>query len=211
MSQQWPPPSGSSAAGQPDDDWRHQTTPGLATAGAAPPPGQGPGYGTVPPYSTRPVAVRRADPLASLLLLLAGIAAGVSLLLDWLPNSNLTGLDLVRRGLSQLVHHFGQLPGSGLWQPLAIVLGGGVLFVIGLLMLIPARAHRFLGLLALLVTLCVGAGVLVPLADAGWHLGRFGVGFWFACAVAVLGLLGSLKALFTGPRAAPPQSATSAP
>ena len=204
MSQQWPP-SGSSAAGRPDDDWRNQTMPGLATVGTG---GGAPGeaHPTAPHYSTQPVAVRRPDPLASLLLLLAGIAAGVSLLLSWLPHSDLTGLDLVRRGMSQLVHHFGQLFSSGLWQPLAIVLGGGVLFVLGLLMLIPARAHRFFGLLALLVTLCAGAGVLVPLSDAGWRLSRFGVGFWFACAVAVLGLLGALKALFTGPKyaTAPP-------
>lgn len=209
MSQQGPP-SESGPAGRPDDDWRNQTTPGLATVGrGAPPPGEG--HTTAPYYSTQPVGVRRPDPLASLLLLLAGIAAGVSLLLSWLPHDDLTGLDLVRRGMTQLVHHFGQLSGSGLWQPLAIVLGGGALFVLGLLMLIPARAHRFLGLLALLVTLCVGAGVLVPLSDAGWRLSRFGVGFWFACAVVVLGLLGALKALFTGPRRVIPQSATSAP
>lgn len=210
MSQQWPP-AGSSPAGRPEDDWRNQTTPGIGTVGAAPPPGPGDAYGTAPNYSTQPVRVRRPDPLASLLLLLAGIAAGVSLLLTWLPHSKLTGLDLVRQGMRLLVHDFGKLFSTGLWQPLAIVLGGGVLFVLGLLMLIPARAHRFLGLLALLVTLCAGAGALVPLADAGWRLSRFGVGFWFACAVAVLGLLGSLKALFTGPRAAGPQSATSAP
>ena len=49
--------------------------------------------------STTPVRVRRPDGLASLLLLLAGIAAGISLLLRWLPGSELTGWDLVRRGL----------------------------------------------------------------------------------------------------------------
>ena len=43
--------------------------------------------------------------------------------------------------------------------------------------------------------------MLVPLADADWDLGFFGPGFWCAIAVAVLGLLGSLKALLTGPKA----------
>lgn len=168
-------------------------------------------HATAPEYSIQPVAARRADPVASLLLLLAGIAAGASLLLGWLPRNDLTGLDLVRRGTSQLVHHVGQLPSSGLWQPLAIVFGGGVLFVLGLLMLVPARAHRFFGLLALLVALGAAAGVLVPLSDAGWRMSRFGVGFWLACAVVVLGLLGALKALFTRPRRVSPYSATSAP
>ena len=44
------------------------------------------------------------------------------------------------------------------------------------------------------------AGVLVPLYRADWDLGVFAVGFWFGIAVAVLGLLGSLKALLTGPK-----------
>src|SRR3712207_7260470 len=39
---------------------------------------------------------------SSLLLLLAGISAGVSLLLRWLPGSDLTGWDLVRRGFDDL-------------------------------------------------------------------------------------------------------------
>jgi hypothetical protein len=42
--------------------------------------------------------------------------------------------------------------------------------------------------------------VLVPLAQDDWKFGGFAVGFWFAIAVAVLGLLGSLKALLTGPK-----------
>lgn len=159
--------------------------------------------GTSPAYSTQPVAVRRPDALASLLLLLAGIAAGVSLLLTWLPHINLTGLDLVRRGFSQLTHHPGDLVSTGMWQPLVVVLAGGALFVVGLLLLVPARAHRFLGVLALLLALAAVAGVLVPLADAGWRPSRFGVGFWFAAAVAALGLLGASKALLTGRRYAP--------
>ena len=82
------------------------------------------------------------------------------------------------------------------------MLGGAALFGIGLLPLVPARAHRFLGLVALLVAAAVTAGVLVPLRDADWHFDRFAVGFWLAGAVAVLGLLGALKALLTG--AGPP-------
>jgi hypothetical protein len=84
-------------------------------------------------------------------------------------------------------------------QPLTIALGGGVLFLLGLLLLVPARSHRLVGLLALVVALLVTVAVLVPLAIAGWDLGFFSIGFWFAIAVAVLGLLGSLKALLSRP------------
>lgn len=201
-------------------DWREQTTPNTSVLRGDAVRDQGYGgadysgaqaYPTTPQYAAPPVPVRRPDTLAALLLLLAGICAGVSLLLTWLPGVTLTGWDLVHRGVSTLSHGVRQIFDNGLWQPLAIVLGGGLLFLIGLLVLIPARAHRLLGLLALLVTLGAGAGVLVPLSKAGWHLNRFGVGFWFAAAVAVLGLLGSLKALFTSPRQVSPYSATSAP
>ncbi len=153
------------------------------------------GY-TAPQYSARPVAFRGPESLGGLLLILAGIAAGISLLLHWLANAETTGLDLVQDGLADVGGAFS----NGLWQPLAIILGGGVLFVLGLLMWLPMRTHRFFGVLALLVSLAVTAGVLVPLVDESWNLDAFGPGFWCAIAVAVLGLLGTLKALLTGPR-----------
>jgi hypothetical protein len=196
-----------------DDSWREQTTPGItpirqegssgagASAVRAPGyPGTGQNAYTTPQYSTQPVAVRRGDTLAALLLILAGIAAGVSLLLSWLPGDDAKGLDILRQGLDSLQNGVVELFSTGFWQPLAIVLGGGALFVLGLLMLVPANAHRFLGLLALLVSLAATAGVLVPLAAADWQIDRFRVGFFFALAVAGLGLLGSLKALLTGPK-----------
>ena len=151
---------------------------------------------TTPPYDDRPVAFRGPESLGGLLLILAGIAAGISLLLDWLKDDDVSGWGLVRAGFDDI----GDVFDSGLWQPLVIVLGGGVLFVLGLLMWFPARSHRFLGLLGLLVSLAVTAAVLVPLIDAKWDLGFFGPGFWCAIAVAVLGLLGSLKALLSRPR-----------
>jgi hypothetical protein len=198
-----------------DDSWREQTTPGITPvrqegssgygSSAVGPGGHGyagPGEGhqTAPRYSTQPVAVRRGDAFAALLLILAGIAAGVSLLLPWLPGDGARGWDLLQRGIDTWQDGVGGVFSSGFWQPLAILFGGGVLFVLGLLLLVPARAHRALGLLALLVALVVTAAVLVPLADADWRLEVFRVGFFFAIAVAGLGLLGSLKALLTGPK-----------
>jgi hypothetical protein len=167
---------------------------GTPPAGAtAYPPAQGPGPagGTAPDYSDRPVAIRGPESLGGLLLILAGIAAAVSLLLDWLADDDVSGWTLVREGFEDL----GTILDTGLWQPLAIVLGGGVLLLLGVLMWLPLKSHRFLGALALLVSAVVTAAVLVPLADAGWDLGFFGAGFYCGIAVAVLGLLGSLKAL----------------
>ena len=60
----------------------------------------------------------------------------VSLLLRWVHGDDTTGLDLVQRRLRRPPAAPGQL--DGLWQPLAIVLGGGVLFVLGLLLFLPA-------------------------------------------------------------------------
>jgi hypothetical protein len=154
----------------------------------APPPDS-----TVPPYSDRPVVVRGPESLGGLLLILAGLTAAVSLLLHWLADDDISGWSLVRAGFADL----GAIFDNGLWQPLAIVLGGGVLFLLGILMWLPMRSHRFLGLVALLVSLVVTAGVLVPLGKADWKLDAFAIGFWLGIAVAVLGLLGSLKALLT--------------
>lgn len=168
-----------------------EQTPVGATAASGPPPG-----GTAPAYSAEPVARRGPDSLGGLLLILAGIAAAVSLALDWLADADDTGLDLVRAGFEDL----DEIVDNGLWQPLAVVLGGGVLLVLGILMWLPARSHRFLGLLGLLVSGLVVWAVVVPLADADWELDFFGPGFWCALAVAVLGVLGSVKALLTGRR-----------
>ncbi|WP_040338483.1 hypothetical protein [Candidatus Blastococcus massiliensis] len=151
---------------------------------------------TTPVYSAEPVAVRGPSSLAGLLLILAGIAAAISLVLDWVDGEDTTALDLVREGFEDL----GGIVDNGLWQPMAVVLGGGVLLVLGILMWLPARSHRFLGLLGLIVSGLVTWAVLVPLYEADWELAVFGPGFWCAIAVAVLGLLGSLKALLTGKR-----------
>jgi hypothetical protein len=202
---------------------RHDTTPGIQPVGSRPgengasvaagsgahgyvAPGEN--YYTTPQYSTQPVVVRRPDAVAGLLLLLAGIAAAISLILDWVPGTDLTGWDLLRRGFDTLGEGFGEIFDTGIWQPMAIILGGGVLFVLGLLALLPARTHRVLGVLALVVTGLVIAGVLVPLADAGFDFSDFELGFWFAIAVAVLGLLGALKALLTGPKYATTPAST---
>ena|SRR5690349_13101510 len=151
---------------------------------------------TAPQYSDRPVAVRGPESLGGLLLILAGLVAAVSLVLHWLDDSDVSGWGLVRKGFDDL----GDVVSSGLWQPLVIVLGGGLLFLLGLALWLPARSHRFVGLIALIVSLAITAAVLVPLIDATWKLSFFGPGFWCAIAVAVLGLLGSLKALLTRPR-----------
>src|SRR3954462_16032680 len=71
---------------------------------------------TAPEYATGPVAFRRPDVAAALLLVLAGVAAGISLLLRWLSARDDSGMELVRRGFSE----FGHLGDTGFWQPLAV-------------------------------------------------------------------------------------------
>ena len=145
------------------------------------------------------VAVRYPDRVGCALLVLAGVAANVTLSLPWLLREGSSGLSLVSHGVEVLGDGVGALAGSNLWQPLTVVAGGGLFVLLGLGLLVPARAHRFLGLLALLVALATAAAVLVLLGGAGWRVDRFGLGFWFAAAVPVLGLIGSLKAMLTSP------------
>ena len=156
----------------------------------------------------RLVKVRRADPVAGFLLVLAGLAAAASVWLPWRGGASDTGLSLVRRGLETAGSDIRALGPSGLWQPLAIVLGGSVLFLLGVLMFGPARTHRLSGVLALVVAGGAAAAVLFRVAEAGWHVDREDLGLWCAVAVAGLGLLGALKAMLTAPRVTPRWRAT---
>ena len=163
--------------------------------------GEDDGAGTADEVApVRLVSVRRADPVAGALLVLAGVAAAASVGLPWLKGDPATGLSLVRQALEVAGSDIRALGPSGLWQPLAVVLGGGVLLLLGLLMFGPARTHRVSGLVALVVACVAAAGVLFLVADAGWDVDRWDLGLWCAAAMAVLGLLGALKAMLTAPR-----------
>jgi hypothetical protein len=143
------------------------------------------------------VVDRRADPLGATPLVLAGVPATVSLLLPWSSGDGSSGLSLVERG--------GRALGSGaagdaLWQPFAVVLCGGLLVVFGCLMMIPARAHRAVGVLALIVTMTAAAAVVLLAVDTDLAQEQPGPGLWCAAAIPVLGLLGALKGMLTAPR-----------
>lgn len=143
--------------------------------------------------------LRRADPIGAAVLVLAGVAANVSLLLSWSPGEGPTGLSLVQRGGEALDSGIAESARSGVWQPLVVVLCGGLLVLLGFLLLVPARAHRLVGVLALVVSLAAATAVVLLLADDGWVTDGFGPGLWCAVAVPVLGVLGSLKAMLTVP------------
>ena len=142
------------------------------------------------------VVLRRADPIGATALVLAGVAANVSLSLPWPPGDGPSGLSLVERGARDLG---GGPAAEALWQPFAVVLCGGLLVVLGFLMMVPARAHRLVGVLALVVSLSAAAAVVLLITDTDLADARFGPGLWCAAAVPVLGLLGALKAMLTAP------------
>jgi hypothetical protein len=150
-------------------------------------------------HTGRVVVVRRAERIGGLLLVLAGLAAGLSLWFPWVRGDEFNGLSLVSGALAVLAAG-GPEVDSASWQPVAVVLGGGALLVLGVLLFLPAASHRFIGLLAFLVAETAAMGMVVPLAASGWSIGRFDLGMWFAVAVPVLGVLGALKAMLTTPR-----------
>jgi hypothetical protein len=157
------------------------------------------GTGGGPDSAVRLVVLRRADRIAGSALILAGAAANASLWLPWVAGESLTGMSLVRRGAAVAGSGLGELLRSGVWQPIAVVLGGGLLVLLGLLLFLPAHTHRLVGVLALLVALTATAAVLTLLAGADWVTARFALGMWFGVAVAGFGLLGALKAMLTLP------------
>lgn len=145
-------------------------------------------------YAADPVAVRRPDSLAGMLLVLAGVGVGISLLLEWFAGAN--GYDIFRAGLDNAGSFFS----DGVWQPLVIVFGAAVLLLIGLISFVPGKSRRALGLIALLVAAAMVAAALTALIEADFDFGLFEVGFLVVLAAAVLGLLGALKAAVTPPK-----------
>ena len=138
-----------------------------------------------------------ADAYAGSLLMVAGAAGGMSLFLPWMQHDRELGLALVERGVGAAGVE--QLLRSGLLLPLAVAVGGGVLFVLGLLAFRPARSHRLVGVLALLVALSVAAGIVVRVAVLGWGPLRTDPGILCAVVLAGAGALGALKAMLTPP------------
>lgn len=145
-------------------------------------------------YAAEPVAVRRPDSFAGMLLVVAGVATGISLLLDWVDGS--AGYDIFRTAFDNAGSFFS----DGVWQPLVIVFGAAVLLLFGLLAFIPGKSHRGLGLLALLVALAMTAAVLTALVETDFDLAQFEPGFYVVIGATALGLLGALKAALTGPK-----------
>ena len=162
------------------------------------------GAGPLPaeaPASASPglAVVKRADVAGAAALVLAGVAANVSLSLPWWPGEGPPGLSLVRQGAEALDSGLEAAVRSVVWQPLVVVACGGLLVLLGFLLLVPARTHRFLGVLALVVSLASAVAVVLLLVDGGLLSVGFGPGMWCAVAVPVLGLLGALKAMLTAP------------
>lgn len=149
----------------------------------------------------RLVTEHRADSIAGVSLMLAGVAAAASLWFPWVRGEDTTGLALLRRSVAVAgagVEALGR--SGGQWEPLAIVLGGALLLPLGVLLFIPSRTHRLMGLLALCVAMAVTAGVLSRFAQTQWDWAGFGRGMWCAVAAAALGIMGALKAMLRIPR-----------
>jgi len=151
-------------------------------------------YDQTSAYAAEPVAVRRPDSLAGLLMILAGAAIGVSLLLEWF--SDLTGYDFFEVALDNAGSFFT----DGIWQPLVIVFGAALLLLIGLIAFIPGKSRRALGLIALLVAVGIVAAVLTVLVNVDFDFSGLQPGFYVVLAAAVLGLLGAFKAAVTPPK-----------
>jgi len=163
-----------------------------------------------PPPAVRAV---RTDPIAAILLLVAGAIGIWQLLLPWLTvavgSGPAAGVDSptgwrVYRALRALSAPSPELS----WATLAVLgcaVGGGALVVLGLAMMAPVN-HRPLGAAALLISLLSLAGALWVLVHARmvFDVGVFGLlgqataGWYLFLGSGLLGIAGSWKALSTG-------------
>ena len=169
-----------------------------------------PGFIAAPAPTARPV---RADPVAAVLLLVAGTIGIWQLLVPWLTVATASGPAAgggsptgwrVYRTLRALSTPAPELS----WATLAVLgcaVGGGALVVLGLAMMAPIN-HRPLGGAALLISLLSMAGALWVVVNARmvFEVGVFGlfgqaaVGWYLFLGSGLLGVAGSWKALSTG-------------
>lgn len=162
----------------------------------------------VAPYPVRrPV---RADPIAAILLMIAGVAGIWQILVPWLTvgAATLPGTGPASPTGWQLYRALRALtpsPTELSWATLSVLgcaVGGGALFVLGLTMLAPIN-HRPLGLAALLISLLSLAGALWVIVQARlvFNVGVFGLftqasaGLYLFLGSGLLGLAGAWRAL----------------
>lgn len=162
-------------------------------------PVEDPDAGPAPVDDDGVVVLRHPDAAAGSLLLVAGAAGGVSLFLPWVRHGEALGLTLVQQGVDLAGSGSGMaaLAGSGLLLPIGTSAAGAVLFVLGLLAFRPARTHRATGVVALVVSLAVAAGLVVRVADGQWDAVLADPGALCAVLLATFGVLGALKAMLT--------------
>jgi len=175
-----------------------------------------PGSGHVLPQNQSRLRAPRADPIAAVLLLIAGAIGLWQLLLPWrsvavdpgVPASaagevSTTGWQVYRL-LRAIPDPTGDLRAATL-AVLGVAVAGGGLIALGLAMMIAIN-HRPLGLAALLLSLLsvTAAGWLLVKSRTIFDVGLVGlfaqaqVGWYLFLAAGLLGVIGSWKALSTG-------------
>ncbi len=156
----------------------------------------------------------RADPIAAIILLLAGAVGIWQLLLPWrviATDPNGSGTDSVTTTGWQVYRLLRAVPDpdgdlrAAMYSVLGVAVGGGALLVLGLTMMLSIN-HRPLGFAALLVSVLsiLGACWMLIRARAIFDVGLFNLfaqaqlGWYLFLAAGFLGLFGSWKALATG-------------
>ncbi len=166
--------------------------------------------------SARPPVVGappRADPVAAVLLLVAGAVGVWQLLLPWRAVADgvgsaagevkITGWQVYRL-LRAVPSPTGDLR-VATYCVLGVAVGGAALIVLGLTMML-AVDHRPLGAAAMLVSVLslIGVGWLLVRAQAIFNVGLSGlfdqaqIGWFLFLTAGLIGVIGSWKALATG-------------
>lgn len=148
-----------------------------------------------------------ADPIAGLLLILAGAAGILTLLLPWKPADprlpaygSKTGWDLFVIGHSQQLSAGDSL---ALYALLGIAMAGGACVVLGLVMFAPID-HLPLGVVTLLLGVATTGGALWWFlhgrgAAGGLHamVSQTQIGWYLALGAGIVEVAGAIKALAT--------------
>lgn len=146
-----------------------------------------------------------ADPIAGMLLILAGVAGILELLLPWkravkLLSGDATGWKLFEISRNQSLSAGDTL---ALYSVLGVAVAGGACLLLGLAMFAPIDHHPLGAIALLLSVLSIGGAawyVLRTRSAVGGVAAVFEqgeIGFYLFLAAGVIGLIGAIKALAT--------------
>lgn len=157
----------------------------------------GPGYGPGGPgWGPAP----KNDFVSAIILIIGGLLGVLQSFLPWIDSSfegiHVNGLDIAnaagQASGGDLSSSASTLIQIAVW---AVLIGGGLLVLCGVVLFVPMRNRKITGAIALVISVVMVVGAILWLTNGEANPDSTAVGYYFFLAAGVVGLIGSIVAL----------------